>query len=465
LDRAAVKGLESIYAAAGALALSLCAAPAWAQSSGGVSAPPAPPPTQAIDASPVEHFLGEWGGVQTTLLAHGVNLQVNAVSELAGNVSGGTRQGATFANQVGIDLDINWQRLVGIIGFSTHGILVNRSGSSDSSLFGDHLLPVQEVYGSGGDAGVHFVSFYGEETLLNGRFDVAAGRMNVENDFASSPLYCAYMNNDLCGDPKALPGGDIGHSAFPDAVWAARFKLKPSPQTVLKFGVYEVNQGLYTDEDYRSGFKFNTSKDSGVYLPLEAAWTPAVGADHLPGHYKLGVGYDTSRGHQDFGDGLAADGVPGFTPKVRSGATQLWALADQMLVRNGKGDGNGLIALTGYIHNDSYDTAYARQYFAGVIDAGFWAMRPKDSIAILLTYVQISPRLGQVETVEEALDLPISNGASGPQSHEAVFEANYKARICRGVSVQPDFQYVFRPNGQANIPDAAVFGARANVEF
>jgi len=46
-----------------------------------------------------------------------------------------------------------------------------------------------------------------------------------------------------------------------------------------------------------------------------------------------------------------------------------------------------------------------------------------------------------------------------------VFEANYKALIYRGVSVQPDFQYVLRPTGQANIPDAAVFGARANVEF
>jgi porin len=79
--------------------------------------------------------------------------------------------------------------------------------------------------------------------------------------------------------------------------------------------------------------------------------------------------------------------------------------------------------------------------------------------------VEISPRLGQVETVEDALNLPISNGATGPQSHETVLEANYKARIGRGVSIQPDFQYVFRPNGQANIPDAAVFGARASVEF
>ncbi len=413
----------------------------------------------------MEHLFADWGGLQTRLLAHGVNLQVNAVSELAGDVTGGTRQGATFANQVGIDLDINWERLAGIVGFSSHAIVVNRSGSSDSTLFGDHLLPVQEVYGSGGDAGVHFVSLYGEETRLGGRLDLAAGRMNVENDFASSPLYCAYMNNDLCGDPKALPGGDIGHSAFPDAVWAARLKLKPSPQTVLKLGVYEVNQGLYTDQDYRSGFKFNTSKDSGVYVPLEAAWVPTFGARRLPGHYKVGVGYDSSSGHKDFGDVLAADGVAGFTAKVRSGAVQVWALADQMLIRNGKGDANGVIALGGYIHNDSYDTAYGRQYFAGVIDSGFWALRPKDTIAVLLTYVEISHRLGQVETVEESLDLPISNGATGPQSHETVLEANYKALIYRGVSVQPDFQYVFRPNAQANIRDAAVLGARATVEF
>jgi carbohydrate-selective porin OprB len=33
------------------------------------------------------------------------------------------------------------------------------------------------------------------------------------------------------------------------------------------------------------------------------------------------------------------------------------------------------------------------------------------------------------------------------------------------VHFQPDFQYVFRPNAQANIHDAAVFGFRARVEF
>ena len=72
-----------------------------------------------------------------------------------------------------------------------------------------------------------------KKSLFGRRIDIAAGWMNVENDFASSPLYCNFMNNALCGDPKALPGGDIGHSAYPDAVWGGRIRVRPTPDTYV----------------------------------------------------------------------------------------------------------------------------------------------------------------------------------------------------------------------------------------
>ena len=46
-----------------------------------------------------------------------------------------------------------------------------------------------------------------------------------------------------------------------------------------------------------------------------------------------------------------------------------------------------------------------------------------------------------------------------------LLEVNYDIHVYRGVHFQPDFQYIFRPNAQANIRDAAVFGFRARVEF
>ena len=422
-------------------------------------------PTQAFDPPTVDRLFGTWGGVQTELARQGINLQVDAVTEFAGNVSGGTKQGATFANQVGVQADVNWERLAGITGLSTHVIIVSRSGNSDSALFGDNFSPVQEVYGSGGNVLLHLVSAYAQETLPGGRLDVAAGRMNVENDFASSPLYCNFVNNGLCGDPKALPGGDRGHSAYPDAVWAARIQFLPTPTTYIRSGIYQVNQGLYSNANFRTGFKFDDSQTSGVYLPIEFGWTPSFGADRLPGHYKLGFGYDDSSGYKDFGNALAAARVPGFAATSRSGNTQLWALADQMLLRSGPGDGAGLVALAGFIHNDPNNSAYAEQYFVGAVERGFWKARPQDAIGLLFTYETVSGRLANVQGIEAAFGLPLTNGATGVQGREMILETNYDIQVFRGVNVEPDFQYVVHPNAQSSIANAAVFGVKAHVEF
>ena len=272
----------------------------------GPSLQAAQPFAQKNVAPTVEHLFGDVGGVRTNLENHGIYLLLDATTELAGNVSGGIKQGATFANQVGLETDVDWQRLAGIIGLSTHVIIVNRSGSNDSKLFGDNLLPVQEIYGSGGDVALHLVSAYAQEKVYGDKLDIAEGRMNVENDFASSPLYCNYMNNALCGDPKALPGGDIGHSAFPDAVWSARVRVRPIEEIYVETGIYEVNQGLYSDANFRSGFKFDSSRDSGVYVPVEIAYEPLVGSAKLPGHYKIGFGYDSSSTYKAFSTALTA---------------------------------------------------------------------------------------------------------------------------------------------------------------
>jgi porin len=400
--------------------------------------------------------------VRTSLENQGIFILMDATAEFAGNVSGGTKQGATSANQIGLEVDIDWQRLAGITGLSTHAILVNRSGANDSALFGDHLVPVQEIYGAGGDVAVHFVSAYAQEKLFGGALDIEVGRMNVENDFASSALYCNFMNNGLCGDPKALPGGDIGHSAFPESVWAGRVRVRPIPEIYVETGLYEANQALYKDQYYRSGFAFNSSQDSGVYVPVEVAYEPRLGGDKLPGHYKIGFGYDSSSNYKDFSSALAATNAPVPT---HTGNTQVWLLLDQMLLRQGPGDQDGIIALGGFTRNDPNRSAYAEEYYAGLLDRGFWAARPKDTMGLLLGYNTVSGVLGKVEALEAEFGIPFSNQATGVQTHEMFLEANYDIHVFRGVNFQPEFEYVIRPNAQANIHNAAVFGFKTHVEF
>ncbi len=413
--------------------------------------------TSAYTPPPVEHLLGDLGGLRTNLENQGIYVLLDATAEFAGNI-GGSKQGATSANQIGLEVDIDWQRLAGITGLSTHVIMVNRSGASDSALFGDNLSPVQEIYGAGGDVAVHLVSAYAEETLLDRKLDIAGGWMNVENDFASSPLYCNYMNNALCGDPKALPGGDLGHSAYPDAVWGGRIRISPTPEFYVVTGVYEVNKGLYSNVD-NTGFEFEVPKEEGVYVPTQVGYQPRFGPDQLPGHYVVGFGYDSSK-FTDFSSAL-----PGASTSTHNGNTQFWLLTDQMLVRNGKGDDDGIIALAGFINNDPENSTYAQQYFAGLLDRDFWQARPQDTIGLLFTYFAMSGQLGKVQAEEQEFGLPFSNGATGIQTHEMILEANYNIHVYRGLDFRPEFQYVFRPNAQSNIRNAAVFGFKAHVEF
>jgi porin len=447
------------------LALAVCVvAPAMAQTSNsGVSLGPSQQvaqPTASPVAPQVEHLFGDWGGIRTDLGNMGIDVLFDVTTEFAGNVSGGVKQGATFASQEGLEVDLDWQKLAGLAGLTTHVIMINRSGSSDSALFGDRLLPVQEIYGSGGDVAVHLVSAYMEQKLFDGALSISFGRMNVENDFASSPLYCNFMNNSLCGDPKALPAGDIGHSAYPDAVWAVQARVRPAPHFYVQSGVYEVNQGLYSYTNFRTGFKLDDSQDSGVYLPLEGGWEPVFGKDGLPGHYKIGFGYDTSGTYTDFSIAPITTATPRHT-----GNTQVWALADQMLLRQGKGDEEGVIAMAGFVHNDPVNTEYAEQYFAGVLNRGFWAARPQDAVGLLFSYNTVSGYLGKVEAAEQELGLPYTSPGTGVQTHEMIFEVNYDIHVARGVNFQPEFEYVIRPNAQGNIPDAAVLGFKAHVSF
>ena len=423
--------------------------------------------TQAFDPSVpafsppnAQHLLGDWGGLRTELESRGIYLQLGAIAEFAGN-TGGLKQGATSANQIAFQADIDWQRLAGVTGFSTHLILVNRSGANDSHLFGDNVSPVQEIYGAGGDVAVHLVSAYAEESMFRGGLDVAGGWMNVENDFASSPLYCNFMNNALCGDPKALPGGDIGHSAYPDAVWAGRVRVRPTPTTYIVTGVYEVNQDLYSQAD-SSGLEFGVPRDSGVYVPVQLGYEPKFGDDHLPGHYVIGFGYDSSR-FNSFAAALPPSA--GAPASSHHGNTQFWLLVDQMLMRNGGGDQDGLIALGGFVHSDPENSPYANQYIAGLLDYGFWHARPSDGVGLMFTYIEMSGVLSGVQAEELELGVPVSNSANAPQSHEMILEANYNIHVYRGVDFRPEFQYIFRPNAEGTIPNAAAFGFKASVQF
>ncbi|GJD93614.1 carbohydrate porin [Methylobacterium iners] len=107
---------------------------------------------------------------------------------------------------------------------------------------------------------------------------------------------------------------------------------------------------------------------------------------------------------------------------------------------------------------------------AGIAYKGLLPGRSDDTVGIAYALSRISRAARGFDT-----DSIFLTGVAGPRrSSEAVIEATYQAVIGPGITVQPNFQYVFRPSGGipnprdpegGRIKNAAVFGLRAIIRY
>ncbi|WP_241767738.1 carbohydrate porin [Tanticharoenia sakaeratensis] len=377
----------------------------------------------------VEHVLGTWDGILPWLNSHGVGVVIDYTSESAILLDGGHGSDAGYAHQVGAELDIDWGKLIGWQGFRTHAVVVNRAGHNLSADYGDKSLAgIQEIYGGGGNVGVHLVYVYGTQDLAGGRVQIAAGKMPVNIDFSASPLYCTFMTKSICGNPKALTRGAAGFATYPGSVWGGRVRTWPADGFYAQVGVYGANPDLNTNQYDRTGFNFSTNLYTGFYVPAEVGIIPSFGPNHLVGHYKLGVGYDSS----PYADWLRDNGggIAYLTKKparMDQGKTQLWIEGDQMLIRNGHGPLNGLYAMAGFVRNTPQTSGYRYEFYAGLVGRGVIRARPLDTVGVMFTRTEASPELIALQDLEYGLGRKsLPNSATAPQSWVQVFEATYK---------------------------------------
>ncbi len=409
------------------------------------------------------HLFGDWDGARTWLEDHGIGVDLDWLTENAGNITGGRRQGFDFAGQVGFEVDLDLQKLIHLDGAAFHSMIVNGNGRNLSNDYiGDDLATVQEIYGGRGNVVARMVYAYYEQALAHDRIDVVAGWLPVGTYFASSPIYCDFVNVLFCGNPHPLPNYP-GEADWPDASFGGQVRLLPIRQLYLMFGLYSVDTSYGNGGGGISGWAWADPHKSGVSIPVEIGWVPHLGRDRLVGHYKLGYDHDTHH----YADVLAsADGSA-----TGHGRDMYYALADQMLVRQGPGDTDGVIVFAGYTHASDRVSPLTTQAFAGLISTGSAWHRPADTLGIAYHWIEMSGAFTRAEELAQltGASLPITidgfGPAYGPQNTEQVVELNYAASVIRGVTLIPDFQYIIRPGATTAIPDAAVLGFRTNITF
>lgn len=412
-----------------------------------------------------QHFFGDWGGIQPWLVDHGISLLVSLNEELAGNLTGGKKRANSNAGQVGLELDIDWQKLAGLRNFKTHTIIVNGHGRSVSTDFGDTLAASQEIYGARGNVVAHLVAMYGERSFWKERVNLNVGWMPVGSFFAASPLFCDFMNVAICGNPGPNKYTN-GNRDWPSGNLGMVVHVMPIRGFYVMGGLFAVSPHGYNGGI--SGWSWAQDGLGKFSTPVELGWLPEFGRHHLTGHYKLGYSYDNSRYPDLYRD---AYGQPflltGRPQRYRAGMNSAWFMADQMLLRHGPGESNGLILLGGAMYTDGRTVSVHEHEWLGLLETGRLWNRPLDTVGMMWQHLGISSSATHQQEASALLGRPFLpnrwGAVDGVQSHENVYELFYSAHVARAMALQPDFQYIQRPSATTAYHDAAVFGLQFTV--
>ena len=269
------------------------------------------------------------------------------------------------------------------------------------------------------------------------------------------------MQNGIDGNPVGIFKNAPGMSAYPNAAWGARLRVRPTDRSYVMAGVYNGDPSVRDNEDHGADFSMN----GPAFVIGEAGyqWNGLPGEGGKIGTVKIG-GYYDGNNFENFNEQILGDSALrfGLTPETRRGNWGYYATADQVVFVTDKEKlrGIGVFAVVIVSPDEEYSTM---PFFCngGVIWRGPLETRPADSLGFAVIYGEFSKNLRNAQKVEKTLDPSVQ-----VQGGELAFEWCYQFRMKEGaVYFQPDFQYIVHPNGYEDVPNAFVVGAQIGINF
>jgi porin len=418
---------------------------------------------QTADASTYDfwtspNLLGDWSGLRTRLHNDGIDFQLNNVTEVVGNASGGTKQRVDTAGQFVFGATFDLQQIAGLQGAKFQMTVVDRYGRDLASDTGINSLQlVNEVFGRGDIARLD--QFWYDQQFYGGLVDFKVGRVTVAEDFFT--FSCDFVNLTFCG---GAPGNIVGNYIFnfPVSQYGGRLKMNLPDFGYVEVGAYDINPAYLDKQADIALAPTFPGGSTGVMVPVEIGWKPHFG--NLAGSYAIGAWYDTSQAPDVFldihGQPLALSGLTGQTDTGRYGG---YVEVKQQLTADTRG-GDPSRGLTGFFNltlADDRTSTQDRQIAAGLLYHGLFDTRPSDDIGFAVGATHVNGRVAQGEAIANA------NGV-GPgfvQGDEKPLEVFYNYQATGWLVVKPDLQYVIDPGGISSASNAVILGARFTTTF
>ncbi|HVZ53159.1 MAG TPA: carbohydrate porin [Pseudolabrys sp.] len=395
---------------------------------------------------------GDWGGARTALKEKsGIDITLNYIGETFSVLSGGLNRGSTYEGRIEFSVDTDLAKLIGWNGATTHVTVYQIHNGGRDAL--DNVGSISDPSNIDALATTRLFTAWYQQNFYDDKISVRLGQLAADDEFIISPTAGGLINGTFGW--AALFAADMlsGGPAYPVATPGVRVAVKPTDELTVLAAVFNGNPaGAGCDGDpqacNRYGLDFKMTGGALAMSELQYAINQDKKAAGLPGVYKLGAWYANT----DFPD--AYSGVLN-----KSGDWGVYGVADQMVWR-GRESSVNLFMRGGFSPSDRNLVSY-------YIDGGFGIKglvpgRADDVLTFGAAYIKVS---------SDVADFDRDNG-DAVRSAETVLELSYQAQLAPWWVLQPDLQYIIKPNGGQN-PDnpklsydhAFLVGLRSTIKF
>jgi len=395
---------------------------------------------------------GDWSGFRIRLADEGITFNVQYAAEVWSNVTGGESTGTVDTGLRSLQGNVDLQKLVGWQGASVSTRWYWLSGQDISATnLGNNIFTVSNIAGF---PTFRMSELWFQQNFLNDRISIRLGQLAADTQFAVPTYETVFLNGTFGWSPDIYTNIPNGGPAYPMGAPGVQLALTPLNWLTYQ-GVFQSN--VFAQNVNRHGFQWDLSPSSGYFSIHELIFrtNQGVGANSLPGEFKIGGWFDTA-------------------PDPDAGSTQPWNyglyfIANQMLYRVPQPASIPVIATSGQQTAAPSLTDKGLGIFTDI------GLAPRNSSVINfyvdggLTYKGLIPTrdndvLGVAFAYGHLNNNPQGNDVSSNPGYEMVFEATYQIVLTPWLSFQPDLQYVMQPFS-TDIPNALVLGTHATISF
>jgi len=416
-------------------------------------------------------MLADPGGLRSALWERGVKFQLNYIGDALNNARGGMRRGSAYSGRLELVIDADLEKAAGWTGAAAHANAYQIHGSGLTRSFLGNLMPVSNVEALPAN---RLYEAWLEQKFADGKVAVRGGQLGADAEFVTSS-YAGLFINGTFGWPT-ITASDLpsGGPAYPLATPGVRVGFYPTDKVTVLVGLFNGDPAKPGAADpqlaNRRGLSFRVSDPAFLISEAQFKYGDEKAPAGLSGVAKVGVWTHFGRfEHQRFdaaGLSLANPSGSGEARQLR-GDRGVYGVVDQQVYRlaDDPAKGVGVFArIAGAPGDRNLVDFYAD---AGINVSGMIASRPDDSFGVAFAYARIS---GAARGLDR--DYVNYSGPAMVRSSEALIEATYAAQIAPGWTLQPNVQYVMRPNGGVDPNDptralrnATVFGVRSSLKF